>query len=141
MRFLLQPESDSYSLTFGTEARREDLDGGRGRYRADIINASKIIEATFSLNPEQYDYMMAFYRRQALYGAEPFTMFLIVDATELVECTVHFIPGSMKLGQQRGLSYIVGVTLEVLTPFNAAQDDEDDDVIEAFNTANGYTPE
>lgn len=140
MKLLVEPESSSYSLSFGEEVLRVELDGGRGRYRADILNASKRIRVTFILDPTGYDYFMAFYRRQARAGAEPFEMDLIVDSSTIAECTVHIIPKSLQLTEQSGLAYTVSCELEVESPFNADQDDDDDTIISAYNTAHGYTP-
>jgi hypothetical protein len=140
MKLLVQPESSSYSLSFAEDALRVELDGGRGRYRLDILNASKKIRGTFILDEDDYDYFMAFYRRQARYGAEPFTMDLIVDSSEQAECTVHIIPGSLSLDAQSGLAYTVSCELEVESPYNPDQDTEDDAVIAAYNTAQGYSP-
>lgn len=141
MRLLVRPESDSYSLTFAQEAIRTELDGGVGRYRLDKLNGAKMIDVVWKCDPDQYTYLMAFYRQQMRYGSEPFEMSLVVEeASTEVECTCHLIPGTLKLSSQSGLAYTVSASLEVETPFNEDQGDDDDDIIEAFNTSQGYTP-
>lgn len=140
MKFLLKPESGSYQIAFGTEALGEELDGGRGRYRLDILNASKKVDMAFILDPTEYDYFMAFYRSQAQRGAEPFQMDLIIDSSAEVECTCNFVPGSLKLNSQSGLAYTVACTMEVRQPVNPDELTDDTAIIDAYNASQGYTP-
>jgi hypothetical protein len=140
MKLLVQPEASSYSISFGEEVLRVELDGGRGRYRKDILNSSKRITVTFILDVTEYEYFMAFYRTEAQSGAEPFEMDLVVDSGETAECTVHIIPKTLTLENQSGLSYTVSCDLEVESPYNPTQETDDDTIISAYNTSQGYTP-
>ncbi len=140
MRLLVVPEADSYTLNFPKHAERAELEGGLGRYRRDILNGSVRISPTWILDPTEYNYFMAFYREETVYGSEPFEMYLIVNSTTQVECTCNIIPGTVKLASQRGLAYTVSCELEVVPPYNPTQSTDDDATIAAFNSANGYTP-
>lgn len=141
MKLLVRPESSSYNLTFGTEALRTELDGGRGRYRADILGASTMLEGVqWRLDPDEYDYFMAFYRTESKRASLPFTMDLMVDSSGLVECDCNFIPGSVRLSEQSGITYVVSASIEVKRPVNLDEEDEDGDIISEFNTSHNYTP-
>jgi hypothetical protein len=130
--FLLTPKADGYGLTFAEEVLSVKLDGGASRYRRDILNSSIPLDCNWSLNLEQYNYMMAFYRSVAKKGAIPFQMQLVVDSGEFVERTVNFVPGSLKVTQSGG-NYFVSASLEV---HPLPEDEESDlDIIEAFEEA------
>lgn len=141
MKLLVRPESSSYNLTFGTEALRTELDGGRGRYRADILGASTMLEGIeWKLDPDKYNYFMAFYRTETKRASLPFTMDLLVDNSELVTCDCNFVPGSVRLSQQSGITYIVSASIEVKRPINLDEEEEDDETISDFNASHNYTP-
>jgi hypothetical protein len=135
MQLLLTPESSGYSPKFKAEVLRTDLDGGQGRYRADMIGASIMLDCTWSLNPEQYDYFMAFWRSVAKKGAIPFEIYLVIDSSQLELRTANFVPDTLTLADQRGLSYKVSATLEVRSiPVDEAADL---DIVDDYNEAYG----
>jgi hypothetical protein len=140
MRLLLRPESASYSVKYGAEAVNIDLDGGAGRYRLDIINASKKVNAQWILDSTEFEYLMAFYRSVANRGATTFQIELIIDGSDIGEVDAHFVPDSFELVAQRGLAYTVAAQLEITTPVNPDLEDDDLDIVSAYNTSQGYTP-
>lgn len=112
MKFLITPTSAGYSANYGEEVIRTALDGGAGRYRADILQSSTMVECSWVLTGRQFDYMSAFYRLHKK-GAVPFEIDLIVDGAALVERVVNIVPGSYQLTGQSADNYFVKATLEV----------------------------
>jgi hypothetical protein len=140
MRLLVRPEAGSYQLSFPETNIRVKLDGGRSRVRRDVLNGAREVEMTWILDPDGYDYLLAFYRKETREGSLPFTMMLIVEeASTEVECVCQ-LTSPLKLSAQSGLAYTVSATVEVEAPFNEDQDEDDDAIIDAYNTAQGYTP-
>jgi hypothetical protein len=140
MRLLTPPDRAGYSVDYGQETVHTQLDGGAGRYRLDIINASKKVTCQWILDQAQFTYFMAFYRTVTQRGALVFQINLIVDSEDLGEVNAHFVPNTVKLTGQAGLSFTVAGELEVLTPNNPTQEDDDMDIVSAYNTSQGYTP-
>lgn len=138
MKFIIPPESESYSAEFGESVIRTKLEGGLGRYRKDILNNSIGVTCSWKFDAIQYDYFMAFYRSVADEGATSFEIDLILDASELIERTANFIPGSLKINQ-RGLTYFVSVTLEVRAEMHDSETDLE--FVEDFNEQYGHENE
>ena len=110
----LPPDQAGYAvLDAGNEVVRVQLAGGAGRYRRDILNASKMANVTWTLGPEEYDYFEMFYRVMTLRAGEPFLIDLIIGESGLTQHEARFIPGSKQLQSQRGLTYVVTAQLEV----------------------------
>lgn len=107
------PDSDGYGFTDAVEAIMVQLDGGPPRVRSDMLNGPVMLQASWTLNREDYDYIRAFYRIAIERYAGKFKCDLIIDSNELTEHDCIFVPGSMKLQQQRGHMYIVGCSLVV----------------------------
>ena len=112
-KFVIPPDNSAYSVTDGKEVIATQLDGGAARYRKDIIGATSTVNASWILGRDEYAYLRSFYRGITGKGATPFVIDLILDNYELTEHKVYFIPGSMQLTQQKGLTYWVSVQLEV----------------------------
>lgn len=123
-KLILPPNNSSYSVTDGKEVVSVALDGGAGRYRRDIIGASSAVSVQWVCDRGEYEYLRAFYRSLLGKGALPFLIDLILDDPLPVEHKAYFVPGSMVLTGQRGLSYYVSAQLEV-------EPAEVDDVAEA----------
>jgi len=130
----LQPDSSSYSVTDGTEVVSTSLDGGAGRYRRDIVNASSIVTCQWTLNRDQYQYIRAFYRSGVESGSLPFLIDLVLDMPYLREFEAYFIPNSMKLSEQKGYMYRVSANLEV-TPL-AADTEYDLNIVTLYSIYN-----
>ena len=112
-KFIIPPDNSSYAVTSGKEVVATQLDGGAARYRRDILGATSTVDCVWTFGPEQYKYMRSFYRALQLGGARPFLIDLILDEPTLTEHKAYFVPGSMKLTGQKGLTYWVSAQLEV----------------------------
>jgi hypothetical protein len=118
----LAPDSSSYSVTDGKEVVSVALDGGAGRYRHDILGASSVVSVQWICDRNEYRYLRTFYSEIVDKGSLPFAIDLILDDPLPVEHKAYFIPGSMTLTGQRGLSYYVTAQLEV-EPVGVSDDD------------------
>lgn len=113
-KFIIPPDQSGYSVTDGTETLSVSLDGGAARYRKDILNSSSQVSVQWTLSREQYDYFRVFYKLVTVSGALPFLLDLYVDESfELTEHECHFVPGTVGLKSQAGLTFVVGATLEI----------------------------
>lgn len=112
-KFIIPPDNSAYSVTDGKEVVATQLDGGAARYRRDIIGATSTVNVSWILNESGYKYLRSFYRGITGKGAMPFLIDLILDEFELTEHKVYFIPGSMQLTAQKGLTYWASAQLEV----------------------------
>lgn len=127
-KFIVRPDNSSYSATDGKEVVSVALDGGSSRYRRDILGASSAVNVQWVCNREEFHYIRAFFRALTGKGSLPFAIDLILDNPLPVEHKAYFIPGSMVLTGQRGLSYYVSAQLEV-EPVDIDEDMEIDYVI------------
>ena len=135
-KLLLAPDANGYQSADGAEVIMIELDGGAGRYRTDKIGATKRVSVAWTMNRGQYQYWRAFYVTATKKGALPFLCDLVgEDGLGPAEHTCSFIPGSVTLPQQMGLTYVQQAQLEV-TPL---PHDEADDlaVIAAFEASEG----
>jgi len=112
-KFGLLPDSATYKVSEGADAIRTKLDGGLGRYRLDVIGATKTVEVQWSLNRAGYNYVRAFYNSYANLSGSPFLIDLIIDDQAPEEHTAYILPESFSLASHRGLLYVVKATLEV----------------------------
>jgi hypothetical protein len=112
-KFVIPPDNSQYSATDGKEVVATQLDGGAARYRRDIIGATSTVNVAWILDTIDYKYLRSFYRGLTGKGASPFLIDLILDEAELTEHKVYFVPGSMQLTGQKGLTYWVSAQLEV----------------------------
>lgn len=112
-KFIIPPDNSQYSVTDGKEVVATQLDGGAARYRRDIIGATSTVNASWILGREEFDYLRSFYRGVTGKGAKPFFIDLILDEFEPKEHKAYFVPGSMQLTQQKGLTHWVSAQLEV----------------------------
>lgn len=114
---LLRPDSDSYNQQEGTEVIGVELDGGGGRYRRDKIGATRKVDVTWTLNPREYAYWRAFWNTATKRGSLPFLCDLVgEDGLGPRQYVCNFIPGSVSLPAQRGLTYVQTAQLEAKPP-------------------------
>lgn len=113
VKFKYVPDSAGYSASDPSEVIQVQLDGGSARYRRDKFDSSSAVSVTWTFNQGEYRYFRAFYRALLGRGALPFLIDLVIDQAELQEYTAHFVPGSVALTQQSGLTYVVKADLEV----------------------------
>lgn len=114
LKLLLKPDEISYSIREPASVTRVELPGGPSRYRADALNVDSMIDCQFTLTPEKFQYLRAFYNYTDQ-GASDFLMDLIVDSHTLREYQVRFRPGSWKLSNVEGLRFRVKVSLDVVS--------------------------
>ena len=107
------PDQDGYTVKDGEEVLSVALDGGLPRFRKDILNSASELSVRWTLSQSGYRYLRAFYNTATFSGSIPFLVDLIIDAPELTEHTAYFIPKSMRLTNQKGLSYIVQASLVI----------------------------
>lgn len=110
-KLMIVPDSDGYSSTDGTEWVGSRLDGGSGRFRRDKIGAAKSVNVKWTLNPSLYQYFRSFY---STVGSATFLCDLLSeDGSGPAEHECVFMPGSVTLPTQVGLTYIQQAQLEV----------------------------
>lgn len=133
-RLLIIPDADGYNQReSGEEVFRTELQGGRGRYRRDKVGASRTVSVTWTLNPAQYQYWMAFYTTTLKKGTLPFLCALVSDyGNGPEEYEASIIPGSVGLPRQQGFVYQISATLEV-TP-NTHDPLTDQSIIDTYET-------
>ena len=134
-RFILAPDNSSYSVTDGKEVIAVQLDGGAARYRRDILNSTRKVSVQWVTDREGYQYIRSFYRSVTVSGSIPFEIDLVLDMPTLTTHQAHFVPGSMILQSQRGLSYIVGAELEV---YPNDESGSEIDYVDLFNEFKGW---
>jgi len=129
----LLPDADGYTMTEGNDVIGTTLEGGAGRYRRDKIGAAKTANVKWTLNPGQYQYWRAFYKTATQRGSLPFLCDLVgEDGCGPAEHICQFVPGSVTLPEQHGLTYVQQATLEVL-PL-PTDEEYDADVILLYET-------
>lgn len=132
VKLSIAPDKASYVVTDGTQVDMQQLEGGSGAYRADILNSSSQVSVQWSVDGLGYEYLRAFYRTITQHGALPFTIDLILDKPFLTTHTAHFVPGtSLGPAQIQGETYTVSATLEV-EPLDA-DEDYDNSIVTMFN--------
>lgn len=112
-KLIIPPDNSSYTVADGKEVVSTVLDGGAARYRRDILGATSTVSVTWILGRDEYKYLRSFYRGVTQKGALPFLIDLVLDSFELTEHKAYFLPGSMQLTGQKGLTHWVSAQLEV----------------------------
>lgn len=132
-RLLLRPNSEDYSQEEGAEVIRVELDGGTGRYRRDKIGATRRCNVSWTMNPTQYQYWRAFWHTATKRGALPFLCDLVgEDGTGPTPYVCYFVPGSVQMPAQQGLTYSQSATLEVKP--NPVDDEQNLSIMAVFAT-------
>lgn len=131
-KLIIPPDQNGYGFTNGSEVLRTKLDGGLGRYRVDILNASRQLSCQWTVGPNDYQYLQSFY--SVVKGAG-FLVDLYMDAGVLTEHTAHFMPDSFGLVSQSGLTFVVGAQLEVEPIDNSEYDQSLIDLIDIYGSS------
>lgn len=124
-KFTIPPDKASYTMKDGQEVLSVQLQGGAARYRRDIANPTARVTANWTMGMDGYLYIRSFFRAAIDNGASPFLMDLILDLPTLTEHKCYFVPNTLTLNSQSGLTYSVSVDLEVYPqndPIPFAQD-------------------
>jgi hypothetical protein len=114
MKCMVSPSQAGYSAQPGNEAIAVQLDGGAPRVRADQLGGAYLITVQWTIGPEDFDYLMAFYRTGTKKASLPFTIDLLLDSAEITEYTAYIVPGSWKFSGKQGLTYTIDAQLTVL---------------------------
>jgi hypothetical protein len=110
----LRPDSESYHQQEGSEVIGVQLDGGGGRYRRDKIGATRTVDVSWTMNPNQFKYWRAFWNTATKRGSLPFLCDLAgEDGMGPWQYVCYFVPGSVSLPTQSGFTYVQAAQLEV----------------------------
>ncbi len=74
----LNPQTSGYGVTPGDDVKRQQMDGGRGRYYIDVKRNSHIVDVNWNLSKTDFNKMMAFWR---VYQNKPASFYadLVID--------------------------------------------------------------
>jgi len=124
-KFAIAPNQAGYSVTDGQETISQKLDGGKGRYRLDVLNSSRAVNVRWNFNESEYLYFRAFYNTITVSGSLPFLIDLVIDSSALTEHEAHFVTKSVSLSQTiAGKQFTVGAQLEIKPDIPDAEYDE-----------------
>lgn len=132
-KLILPPDQSSYSVVDGEENLRQILDGGLGRYRRDVIGASSTVNCQWTVDRNNYQYLRSFYNI-ITESASPFLIDLYIDAPYLTEHTAYFIPNTMRLSSQSGLTFTLTCQIEVEPIDNSEFDTTFIELIQAYGS-------
>lgn len=131
-KFVLPPESAGYSVEDPAEVIAIQLDGGAARYRRDKTGSTSKVMVKWSFDRQEYRYFRGFYLSLLGRGAQPFLIDLVLDYAEPVEHTAYFVPGSVRLQEQKGHYY--GVTAELEAYPNELDSELEKNLVFMYNT-------
>ena len=129
-----RPEKSSYRYTPNSEVVVVQLDGGSSRRRKDIAEASSIVECTFFLYADEFQFFTAFYQFNLARGAKPFLLDMLLEQPYLEEKQCAFLEDTFE-SRQIGLSFEVTCQLEVVS---TQDDDFAEMIIELYNQDDDY---
>lgn len=129
-KLTLLPDNSAYTVQDGKEIVSVQLDGGASRRRRDVLGAASRVSCKWICDELEYKYLRAFYKTRIASGADSFLIDLILDEPSLVECRAAFVPNSMVLQDQKGLTYFVSAELEVIP--NVADTVYDESLVTIF---------
>lgn len=112
-KLLLPPSQAGYSADYGQSSLYVELSGGPGASRRDFIGNVARVSVSWSLPPEEANYLMAFRRSSTNYESDPFLLDLCLDSPDLKEYQAKFVPGSFRLVGYRGNERSYTAELEV----------------------------
>jgi hypothetical protein len=122
-KFIIPPEATGYSMEDPNEVIAIKLDGGASRYRRDKVGGTSRVTVKWSFDRDEYHYFRAFYRSLLGRGAQPFLIDLVIDLADPTEHTAYFVPGTVRLQEQRGHYYGVTAELEAYqTPLDETEE-------------------
>ncbi|WP_332604787.1 hypothetical protein [Acinetobacter sp. ESBL14] len=109
----LNPQTNGYGVTLGDDVKRQQFDGGKGRYYIDVKRNSHIVDVNWSLSKVDFNKMMAFWR---VYQSMPASFYvdLVIDQGTRQQYLCNFIPNSLKTNEVNGNLYRVNAQLEVV---------------------------
>jgi hypothetical protein len=122
----IPPDQQGYQVTRGNTVVATTLDGGGPRMRKDQLAAAHIVQVQWTVGPNGYRYLNAFYRLATQEGSLPFEINLIIDHPELETYKAYFVPNTFSMQELRAMVYVFAAQLICLpiTPLDA-QDELD----------------
>lgn len=113
-KIMLAPNQASYAVQPSTdEYLRTQLDGGAGRYRRDILNATILVNVSWTVPSIGFDYLHAVHNVW-VNRIEPFTIDLFINEEGFSNVLAWFVPGTFKyIESVRGQTYTVTAQLEI----------------------------
>lgn len=125
IKCLIPAEQDNYSaMPSATAAIAIELDGGAPRVRRDKLGSAYTITVQWSVGPDDFNYLMAFWRTGTAEGSLPFLIDLLIDEAETGEYQATFVPGTFKLYSKSGLTYVLQASLSVIPNAIVEADDQ-----------------
>ena len=132
-KLTLVPSQAGYGVGLGNEVLVAQLSGGPSRTRSDFLGAVASASVSWTLGPDAFDYLQAFYRTATRNAAEPFLLDMVLDGALLREYQVKFVPGSYQIVGVQGLTTTVQASLEVRpAPVDHADDEALLDLFEDY---------
>lgn len=133
-RMILAPDSDGYSATDGNDMVSTAAGGGFGRSRQDQIGVPNSVNLKWTLNQSQYAYWRAFFNLTR-HGQVFLCPLVSEDGNGPQDYECKFVPGSVTLPSQYGLTYVQQAQLEVKPLVRDTQADMA--LLVAFEAADG----
>lgn len=90
-----------------------ELEGGLPRTYRNFLDPDSYVSCEWRCKPDEYSYLRNFYIANRSKNFESFNLDLILDGSSPIEQTVKFVPGSLRLLEQRGYLYRVSATIVV----------------------------
>lgn len=109
----IDPDSEGYNWIFGQAAAGVQLDGGASRFRGDKLNPAAAFTVQWTCNQTTYNAMIGFWTG-INYGADPFLINLVFESATPLAYIAHIVTGTFQLASQKGLTYVLQATLEVI---------------------------
>jgi hypothetical protein len=128
-----RPLRDGYSFEPLDVARTQELRGGLGRSRLDLVGVVYRVDLRWSLGLADLDRFMAFYRTVRDQGNAAFTVPLVVEGSGVQSHVARFVPGSLRTGDRQATKSVVSASLIVQpNPSSAAGDESLMDLYETY---------
>jgi len=108
-----RPEQAGYGVAHPSGVKTVKLAGGRSRQRADVVNATGVVSASWLLSYTDYLTFQDFMINQTERGALPFLADLVMDFPNATQYLCQLVPDSMHTDEVLGLGYRVSMELEV----------------------------
>ena len=112
-KMLIPPNQATYSYQTPKALIAAELDGGFSRTRADVAGAVAIVDCSWTLDVEGYQYFRAFFNSSTNKGITPFLIDLILDHPWPQEHEAKFVIDTVNMDSPIGLSYNQTAQLEV----------------------------
>lgn len=112
-KFPRPPDQDNFSVTRGASTISVQLHGGAPRVRKDQIGTYSRVSCQWTCGREEYTEIQDFFDITLDEGSLPFTIDLYMKTgMQLTEHKAFFVPGTFKLAEQRGHTFIVQAELD-----------------------------